>query len=66
MTASLHLPLLSSEEAQTIGVRIHSMLAPSGSIGKKLAEAKKRGKSPAAILQAPATRPTSPRRLGSR
>ena len=40
VTASLHLPLLSIDEAQTIGVRIHSMLVPSGWNGKKLAEAK--------------------------
>ena len=49
--ASLHLPLITSEEAQTIDVRMHGIPSPTGTIGKKLAEAKKRryvaGRNPA-------------------
>ena len=55
VTSARNLPLLIGLEARNIGKRIVASVIPSGTIGKKLKELKKRGASPAAYLQEPVT-----------
>ena len=51
VTSARNLPLLVGLEARNIGKRIIASVIPSGTIGKRLKEFKKRGTSPAAYLQ---------------
>ena len=55
LTSALHRPLLSPREARFIGRRIDNSLAAKAALGKQLAKHKKRGTSPAPLLQKPAT-----------
>ena len=59
VTGTLHLPLLSPQEARAIGKRIANVIGMSGSVGAKLKALRKRGKAAApqiaALLHAPAT-----------
>ena len=55
VTSARNLPLLVGLEARNIGKRIVASVIPSGAIGKKLKELKKRGKSTAVYLREPAT-----------